>query len=70
MANNFKREEGAGKSIIHVVSCLVCERGEVWLECNSRVTVSKWEAREGNVASKVKVPITPTIFFRLIKSSY
>ena len=29
MANNFKREEGAGESIIHVVSCLVCERGEV-----------------------------------------
>ena len=24
------------------------------LECNSRVTVSKWEPREGNVASKVK----------------
>ena len=24
------------------------------LECNSRVTVSKWEAREGIVASKVK----------------
>ena len=40
------------------------------LECNSRVAVSKWEAREGNVASKVKVPITPQFFFRLIKSSY
>ena len=25
------------------------------LECNSRVTVSKWEAREGNVTSKVKI---------------
>ena len=23
------------------------------LECNSRVTVSKWEVREGNVTSKV-----------------
>ena len=35
---------------------------------HSRVTVSKWEAREGNVASKV--PITPKTFFRLIKYSY
>ena len=29
MANNFKGEEGAGKSTILVVSCPVRERGEV-----------------------------------------
>ena len=33
MANNFKGEEGAGQSTI--------------FECESRVSVSKWEAREG-----------------------
>ena len=57
MANNFKREEGVGESIkISMWSAVLFVREErLRLECNSRVTVSKWEAREGNVTSKVKI---------------
>ena len=57
MANNFKWEEGVGESIkISMWSAVLFVREErLRLECNSRVTVSKWEAREGNVTWKVKI---------------
>ena len=42
MANNFKGEEGTGEC-----SFLFVREERLRLKCDSRVSVSKWEAREG-----------------------